>query len=123
MITSTTTSPLAWSNIAAVLYCCRGAYDDLILVYDVEEDGSTGSQPISASVVVEEEPDNFTCPLPLGQPLKHWLPIYTLAFYTIIILSHSTSAVESDSTISGGMLAHTELEWIVIFLLQMQLLE
>jgi hypothetical protein len=43
----------------------RGAYDDLVLVYDVEEDGSTGSQPISATVTVENEPNNFTCPLPL----------------------------------------------------------
>ena len=45
---------------------CRGAYDDVVLVYDIEADGSTGSNPITASVSVIEDPDNFTCPLPAG---------------------------------------------------------
>ena len=46
---------------------CRGAYDDEVLVYDIEEDGSIGTQPLMATVSVDEEPDNFTCPLPFSQ--------------------------------------------------------
>ena len=42
----------------------RGAYDEEVLVYDIERDGSIGSQSISATVTVNEDPDNFTCPLP-----------------------------------------------------------
>ena len=52
----------------------RGAYDEEVLVYAVQSDGSTDSQPLTASVLVETEPDNFTCPLPSGQSLTHFLP-------------------------------------------------
>ena len=46
----------------------RGAYDEAVLVYAVQSDGSTDSQPLTASVIVETEPNNFTCPLdtPIG---------------------------------------------------------
>ena len=43
-----------------VLY--RAAYDAVVQVFDIEGDGSTGSQAISATVTVYEDPDNFTCP-------------------------------------------------------------
>ena len=42
----------------------RGAYDEAVLVYAVQSDGSTDSQPLTASILVETEPNNFTCPLP-----------------------------------------------------------
>ena len=36
-------------------------------MYDMEEDGTVGSQPITATVTEYEDPDNFTCPVPRGQ--------------------------------------------------------
>lgn len=45
-----------------ILY--RGAYDEQVLVYDIKAGGIIGTYPITASVTVEDEPDNFTCPLP-----------------------------------------------------------
>ena len=45
----------------------RGAYDAEVQVYDIERDGSIGPQAITAIVTVDEDPDNFTCPLPTSQ--------------------------------------------------------
>lgn len=42
----------------------RGAYDEQVLVYDMEADGTIGTHPITASITVDDEPDNFPCPLP-----------------------------------------------------------
>jgi hypothetical protein len=45
----------------------RGAYDAEVQVYDIERDGSIGPQAITAIVTVDEDPDNFTCPLPTNE--------------------------------------------------------
>jgi hypothetical protein len=45
----------------------RGAYDAEVQVYDIESDGSIGPQAITAIVTVDEDPDNFTCPLPTNE--------------------------------------------------------
>ena len=55
------TSKVSCHNVFSAIN--RGAYDEEVLVYAVQSDGSTDSQPLTASVLVETEPDNFTCPL------------------------------------------------------------
>ena len=46
----------------------------MVLVYDIEADGSIGVQPLTATVTVQEDPENFTCPLPFSQSLPHSVP-------------------------------------------------
>ena len=105
-------------------------------MYDIESDGSIGPQAITAIVTVDEDPDNFTCPLPTSQSsiFQSQLIVYclTLPSYnyadeiertrevlspskTIIInIVHSYSLLcKSSGAIAGIAVAST----LVLFLL------
>ena len=68
-------------------------------MYDIERDGSVGSQSISATVTVNEDPNNFTCPLPTSQYFHEFFP-----FSTENSLCTDEVEVEGEEVLSAGKL-------------------